>query len=76
MSTTPAIRQTSARAPCANDSPEAVTRPPSTSHARELVWLLREHGVAIHELWTQRPGYVEYRDRWQVVAEPFRDTGA
>jgi hypothetical protein len=45
-------------------------------HARELAWLLREHGVVVHELWTVRPGYVVYQDRWQVVAEPFRDTGA
>lgn len=46
------------------------------AHARELVWILREHGVVVHELWTQRPGYVVYQDHWQLVAEPFRDTGA
>jgi hypothetical protein len=46
------------------------------AHARELVWLLHEHGVVVHELWTQRPGYIVYQDRWQLVAEPFRDTGA
>jgi hypothetical protein len=44
------------------------------AHARELVWMLREHGVDAHEIWTQRPGYVVYQDRWQLVAEPFRDT--
>lgn len=46
------------------------------ARARELAWLVREHGVVIHELWTQRPGYVVYQDRWQVVAQPFKDTGA
>lgn len=46
------------------------------AHARELAWLLREHGVVVHELWTRRQGYVVYQDRWQLVAEPFRDTGA
>ena len=45
-------------------------------NAREMVELLRDHGIVVHKLSTHRPGYVVYEDKWQVVAEPFRDTGA
>ena len=40
----------------------------------ELATVLRRYGVAVEVLKTRRPGYVEYEDRFQVGAVPFRDT--
>jgi hypothetical protein len=41
---------------------------------RRLAALVREAGVPIDELETIQPGYVVYRDAYQVVALPFADT--
>ena len=46
------------------------------SKVRELVTLLGRHDVRVEMLWTDRPGYVVYEDRYQVAAVPFRDTRA
>ena len=43
---------------------------------RELAALLGRHGVRVEMLWTDRPGYVLYEDRYQIAAVPFRDTRA
>lgn len=39
--------------------------------AREMTTLLAEHDIRSHMLWSKRPGYVVYEDRFQVAAEPF-----
>jgi hypothetical protein len=38
---------------------------------RDLVSLLEHKGITVHELRTERPGYVLYEDAHQVVAMPF-----
>jgi hypothetical protein len=40
----------------------------------EIGSLLENHGVVVRLLWTNRPGYLVYEDRYQVAAVPFRDT--
>jgi hypothetical protein len=42
---------------------------------RDLATLLERHGVSTRSVRTDRPGYVVYEDEYQIVAEPFRDTG-
>jgi hypothetical protein len=37
-----------------------------------LVAILRNHGVIVHMLKTDRVGYVVYEDEYQIVAESFR----
>lgn len=39
---------------------------------RAMVEILREYGVVIDQVTTERPGYVVYEDGWQIVAKPFR----
>ncbi len=41
---------------------------------RHLAGMVKEAGVAVDELHTMRPGYVVYRDAYQIVALPFADT--
>jgi hypothetical protein len=41
---------------------------------RRLAALVEDAGIAIDELETPLPGYVVYRDAYQVVALPFADT--
>ena len=43
---------------------------------RELAALLESYELQVEMLTTSRPGFVVYEDDYQVVAEPFRDTGA
>jgi hypothetical protein len=38
----------------------------------DIVALLREHGVPVRFLTTERPGRIVYRDRYQVVAETLK----
>lgn len=38
---------------------------------RSLVEILRNHGIAVQMLKTERVGYVVYEDEYQIVAEPF-----
>ena len=39
---------------------------------RAMVEILREYGVVIDQVSTEKPGYVVYEDGWQIVAKPFR----
>jgi hypothetical protein len=41
---------------------------------RRMAIIVGEAGIAIDELHTTRPGYVVYRDAYQLVALPFADT--
>src|SRR5262245_46708726 len=41
---------------------------------RELADILETHGVRVHMVTTERPGYIVYEDRFQVAAEPFSET--
>jgi len=43
---------------------------------RRIANMLAAHGVPIETITTDRPGYVVYEDDYQIVAEPFSDTGA
>lgn len=54
-------------------------RDAATAHIRrmrELASILEEHGVPVQVLRSDKPGYVVYEDAFQVVAEPFSDSGA
>jgi hypothetical protein len=42
------------------------------SRVRDLVAILRNHGLIVHMLKTDRVGYVVYEDKYQIVAEPFK----
>lgn len=46
------------------------------SRMRELAVILDEHGIKVTMIKTRRPGRIVYEDEWQIVAEPFADTGA
>jgi hypothetical protein len=39
-----------------------------------LTDLVKEASIAVDELQTTRPGYIVYRDAYQVIALPFADT--
>jgi hypothetical protein len=41
---------------------------------RRLATLVEVNGAVVHELRTDRPGYVVYEDAHHVVALPFADT--
>ena len=43
---------------------------------RSLIAILDTHGLQVEMLRTSRPGYIIYEDEFQVVAEPFAETGA
>jgi hypothetical protein len=45
------------------------------ARVRELVALLENHGVPVRTVKARRVGYVVYEDQYQIVAEPFADTG-
>jgi hypothetical protein len=42
---------------------------------REIAGLLEGHGISVRMVKTDRPGYVVYEDDYQIVAEPFADSG-
>ena len=44
------------------------------AQAWRMAWALRTGGIPVSMLRTRKPGYVRYRDRFQVAAEPFGDT--
>jgi len=44
------------------------------AHAFVLASLLRETGVPVRKVWADHIGTVLYRDPWQVVAKPNRET--
>ena len=41
-----------------------------------LVHILDAHGISVEILKTERPGYVVYEDKFQITAEPFKETTA
>jgi hypothetical protein len=41
------------------------------AHIRDLVAILRSHGIAVNMLKSDRFGYVVYEDEYQIVAEPY-----
>jgi hypothetical protein len=45
------------------------------ANMRVFAQILREHGIEVDELKSERPGYIVYEDQFQVAAEPFKDTG-
>lgn len=44
------------------------------SKMREMAAILNAHDVTVEVIQTERPGYIVYEDRYQVCAEPFRET--
>jgi len=42
---------------------------------RELVLILEHHGISVRMLKANRVGYIVYEDEFQIVAEPFADSG-
>ncbi len=38
--------------------------------------MLQAHDILTEMIVTDRPGYIVYEDDFQIVAEPFADTGA
>jgi hypothetical protein len=40
----------------------------------EMVALLKHHDIPVRMVKTNRPGYVVYEDRFQIVAVPFADS--
>ncbi|MCO5113909.1 MAG: hypothetical protein M9899_07020 [Bdellovibrionaceae bacterium] len=40
----------------------------------ELKDIIERHGYQVEVIKTQRPGYIVYEDRFQIVAEPFRES--
>ena len=43
---------------------------------RELAAILEAHDIEVEMIQTDKPGYITYEDRHQIVAEAFSDTGA
>jgi len=44
------------------------------SKMREMTAILNAHDFTVEVIQTERPGYIVYEDRYQVCAEPFRET--
>ncbi len=44
------------------------------AHMQIVVNILEAHGVLVEVLKTERPGYIVYEDKFQVTAEPFKET--
>ena len=42
---------------------------------RQLSAILEKYGHRVEMIWEDRVGYIVYEDEFQVVAEPFADTG-
>jgi hypothetical protein len=63
------------RRPGANAAAISWFKDSATGHigrAREVVHLLEQHNITSQMLTTERPGYIVYEDKFQIVAEPFR----
>jgi hypothetical protein len=43
---------------------------------REIEYILKNHGVWVEMIKSDRPGYIVYEDSFQIVAEPFYDSNA
>lgn len=44
------------------------------SRVREITSILADHGVRVTVLRSERPGFIVYEDKYQIVAEPFRSS--
>jgi len=44
------------------------------SRMHRICQILSSHGISVEIIRTERPGYIVYEDRFQVVAEPFKET--
>jgi hypothetical protein len=69
-------RFTASKPPFYRKQPKAISWFKDGAHehiarVRELVGILRHHGVSVQMLTTDRVGYVVYEDEYQIVAEPF-----
>jgi hypothetical protein len=47
------------------------TAPEHLNQVRQLVGILKNHGIEVRMLTAERVGYVVYEDEYQIVAEPF-----
>jgi hypothetical protein len=47
------------------------TAPEHLNQVRQLVGILKNHGIEVRMLTAERVGYVAYEDEYQIVAEPF-----
>jgi hypothetical protein len=71
-------RFTASKPPFYRKQPKAISWFKDNAHdhiarVRELVTILKHHGISVRMLKTERVGYVVYEDEYQVVAEPFRN---
>ncbi len=44
------------------------------SRMRKIVEIVRNHGIEVDEIETEKPGYITYKDEFQIAAIPFKDT--
>jgi len=52
-------------------------RPTAMQHIekmRQLAAIIEEHGIMVHAVRTNRPGYIVYEDKYQITAEPYNET--
>ncbi len=40
----------------------------------QLISIIEGHGIRVHVIKTNRPGYIVYEDEYQITAEPFNET--
>lgn len=43
---------------------------------RQLATIIEGHGIHVHTIRTDRPGYIVYEDEYQITAEPYHETMA
>jgi len=41
---------------------------------RQLTTIIEGHGIHVHTISTDRPGYIVYEDEYQITAEPYNET--
>ena len=71
---------TASKPPFYRKQSKAISRFKDTAHEhidriRLLVEILRNHGISVQMLKTERVGYVVYEDEYQIVAEAFTGEG-
>ncbi len=52
-------------------------KPTATDHIdkmRKLTTIIEGHGIHVHTISTDRPGYIVYEDKYQITAEPYNET--
>jgi hypothetical protein len=73
-------RFTASKPPFYRKKSKAISWFKDTAHehlgrVRELVLILERHDISVQMLKANRVGYIVYEDDFQIVAEPFADTG-